>query len=714
MRSPQPFALIRTEDQWRRTSFENTALIGEVVQLAWTEAEPVDTLDGPPPDPAGLAFDEHCRLYHSVPEEGRVERLLWAAEQPPAPVDVIESEAEQNFGDFTPAGGPARALRCPSALSVDKNTRLYVADPRAREITIFDLWSKRLVRRVRLKSRPLDLGMQGRWVIALTDDPPGLLKLDARAGPFPSDQPQVLTRPSRLAVSPAGELFILDGEMILAQGRLPLQVPRATDIEFQSGEILVVARLPLEDFRRFRVSDSAVEELPVLQARAYDGRGIVRTPDGRIGYWTARGFRHAVAGRVRYAALGRVTSFRLDSGEFHSVWGRVFLDACIPKGTRVRAYCVATDDPPQEATLPRTPPANITTMEVIRPDLSPPMPPLSLVPDENGVAQTLHRKETGREIPWVTVQPEDTFATYEAPVIADAGRYLWVTLELSGNTVFTPQVRSLRAEKLSHDLLRRIPKVFSREEIAGAFLRRFLATFAGTMSELDGRSNERHALLDPRSAPQELLPWLAAFVGMVLDERWPEQARRTLIEEAIWLFRFRGTIPGLRRFLEIYLGRPPIFVEQFRVRGLGGAILGGDGSPQTSSVLGAGFRVGGAVGVTATQQLGVSVDDAFDTHAHRFAVVIPVRLSTEQHDVVKHILDVHRPAHTVVSICTVGAGIRVGRGLHVELSSVIGPTGGFRSLQLDQSLLGTGAILGRAEAGTKPGASRLSRDTRVG
>jgi len=713
MRSPEPFAMIRTEDQWRRASFDNAALIGEVAQLAWADAATIDSA-GEPPAPAGLAFDQHCRLYHSIPENGRVERFLWAADHPPAPVDLIESETEQDLGDFNPAGGPTRLLSYPSALAVDDNARLYIADPRTREITIFDLWSRRFLRRVRIKARPVDLAILGRWVIVLTKDPPGLLRIDARTGPFPLDPPQALTQPSRLAVSPAHEIFILDADRILAKGRLPLDAPRATDIAFQSDSILVVARLPLEDFRRFRVSAAAVEELPSLKARGYDGRGIVCTPDGRIGYWTARGFRHAVAGRVRYAPRGRVTSFRLDSGEFHSVWGRLFLDACIPKGTRVRLHCAATDELPIEPTLARTPPANAATMEVIRPDLSPPMPPLSLVPGACGVTLALHRKETGREIPWAAAQPDELFNTYEAPVVAGPGRYLWVTLELSGNMLFTPQVRALRVEKRSHDLLRRIPKVFSRDEIAADFLRRFLAMFAGTMGELDGLSSERHALLDPRGTPREMLPWLAAFVGLVLDDRWPEHARRSLIEEAVWLFRFRGTLPGLRRFLELYLGRPPILIEQFRIRGLGCAILGGDGGLQSSSVLGAGFRVGGAVGATGSQHLDGSVDDAFETHAHRFAVIIPVTLGEEQQDVVRHILEVHRPAHTVVSVCTVGAGMRVGRGLLVELSSIVGPTGGFRSMQLDQSLLGKGVVLGRAEAGTLPGASRLGKDTRVG
>lgn len=713
MRSPEPFALIRTEDQWRRASFDNAALIGEVAQLAWADDAAMDAA-GEPSAPAGLAFDEHCRLYHSIPEEGRVERLLWAADHPPAPVDLIERETEQDYGDFNPAAGPAPLLSKPTALAVDGNARLFIADPESREVAILDLWSKRLLRRVRFKARPVDMAALGRWVVVLTSDPPGLVRIDARTGPFALDLPQPLAAPSRLAVSASRELFVLDGQRILAQGRLPLETPRATDIEFQTDTILVVARSPHEDFRRFRISPAAVEELPPLKARGYDGRGIVRTPDGRIGYWTARGFRHAVAGRVRYAPRGRVTGFRLDSGEFHSVWGRLFLDACIPKGTRVRVHCVATDEPPAEPSLARTPPANAATMEVIRPDLSPPMPPLSLVPGPDGVTLPLHRKETGREIPWAAARPGDLFNTYEAPVLASPGRYLWVTLELSGNTLFTPQIRSLRVEKRSHDLLRRIPKVFSREEAAAGFMRRFLAMFAGTMGELDGRSNERHALLDPRGAPPDLLPWLAAFTGLVLDDRWPEHARRSLIEESVWLFRFRGTLPGLRRFLELYLGRPPVIVEQYRVRGLGGAILGGDGGLQVSSVLGAGFRVGGAVGVTETQQLGGSVEDAFETHAHRFAVIIPVALDEEQRDVVRHILEVHRPAHTLVNVCTVGAGMRVGRGLLVELSSIIGPTGGFRSMQLDQSLLGKGAVLGRAEAGTQPGASRLGRDSRVG
>jgi hypothetical protein len=82
--------------------------------------------------------------------------------------------------------------------------------------------------------------------------------------------------------------------------------------------------------------------------------------------------------------------------------------------------------------------------------------------------------------------------------------------------------------------------------------------------------------------------------------------------------------------------------------------------------------------------------------------------------VVRHILDVHRPAHTAFDICTVGAGMRVGRGLHLGLSSVIGKTGAFTTLQVGATRLGRDAVVGRPDAGTVLGSSRLGGDSRVG
>jgi phage tail-like protein len=755
MPAPRPFGLIRTNDQWLRSSHEETALEGEIVQLHWRDEKAESAEDEPksPERGAGLAFDGYCRLYHSAPVEGRVERWLWAAKDPlqlaggqaspvDLPVDLFGGGPEGPGGDFETTSEKTAALRMPRGLAVDENQRLFIAESGAKRILIYDLWSRRLLRSAQLGATPVDLATDGRTVYALLASPPGLVKLDARTGPQSLEWPSEIADPSRIAISSEGELFILEragsaSSRVVRFGNpsWAIEVKFATDIEFQTGgagpahacegagAVLVVARRPGEDFLRFCVGDSKPSVLPPLKARGYDGLGIALTPDGRIIFWTSAGPRHAVAARLRYLPSGRVITYRLDSGEFHTVWGRIFLDACIPKGTAVTVRCITADEPPEDAEIPRLRPAN-TQADPPHPELSPPMPPQSLADQLKGLpAQLLHRRETGREAPWVRLAEDDRFETYETPALAAPGRYLWVCLELSGNTRATPRIRALRVEYPSHDYLRRIPQTFSRDEQVASFLRRYLAIFEGALGELEAEADARRALLDPRSAPAEILPWLAGFLGLTFDElmsRAPrpdgstEDVRRKLIAEAMWLFRFRGTVAGLRRFLEIYLGSAPILIEKFRLRGLGGAMLGEGGGFSSNSVLGAGFRIGAAIGQTETQTLAGNVEDGFETYAHRFAVIIPTSLTLEQSEVVARILDLHRPAHTLVEVCALESGMRVGQGLRVALTSIIGRSGGFDQWRLGDSPLGRGAILGVRAPGASIGGTRLGQNSRVG
>ena len=746
MPAPRPFALVSTHDQWLRAAHTNTALEGEVVQLFWTDETANDGAGDPfTQEGAGLAFDQYCRLYHSVRKEGRVERMLWSLHDPltpaaaqRAPVDLFATETDGQFGDFVLHGPSPSQLLAPAGLAVDEDNRLFVAESGAKRILIYDLQSNRLLRRVQLAAQVTDLVAHGRTVYGLSVQPPGLIKLTARTDPQLLNLPAAITDPTRLAISPAGELFLLavDETMIGRVVRYPdgseiVRVQFATDIEIQTPNpgvadpscmSLVVARRPADDFLRFCIAGNDVAELPPLKARGYDGLGIVNTPDGRIGFWTKAGLRHAVAARLRYLSTGSVTTFQLDSNEFHTFWGRLFLDACIPKNTSIVVRCITSDETPGklEPKLERKPAGNVKDpkFEV------PPMPSQALATQlVQKTGQLVHRRETGRELPWVRFDETDHFETYEAPIIAEPGRYLWVQIELNGNTRSTPRVKALRAEYPTHDYLRRIPQTFSRDEQVAGFLRRYLATFEGMLGEFEARADARATLLDPRSAPAEILPWLASFLGLVFDERMAraprpngktEDVRRALIAEAALLFRFRGTVAGLRRFIELYLGVAPILIEKFRLRGLGAAILGDPSGLTSSSVLGAGFRVGGAIGEAEEQTLSKSNEDAFATHAHRFAVINRAALTTEQLEVVNWILELHRPAHTLVQVCTIDAGMRVGRGLHVALTSMIGRGDGFTPWQLGSYPLGRGAILGKPEAGTTIGGSQLGRDSRVG
>jgi phage tail-like protein len=260
-----------------------------------------------------------------------------------------------------------------------------------------------------------------------------------------------------------------------------------------------------------------------------------------------------------------------------------------------------------------------------------------------------------------------------------------------------------------------LPKTFSRDERVASFLLRYLSLFDGALVDLEGRADARDVLLDPYATPEEMLPWLASFLGLALDERWPTAARRKLIDEVPLLWRERGTVAGLSRFLELYLGRAPVIVEHYRLRGLGGALLTDEQSSLfAGTVVGSNLRVGGAVGSSSAQPLSGDAASSFETHAHRFTVLVPGILDADGMDVVRDVLEAQRPAHTVVEICTAASGMRVGIGLHVGLLAAIGRSGGFRTLQLGASRVGRDGIVGRPVPGATLGNDSLGNGMRVG
>ena len=145
--------------------------------------------------------------------------------------------------------------------------------------------------------------------------------------------------------------------------------------------------------------------------------------------------------------------------------------------------------------------------------------------------------------------------------------------------------------------------------------------------------------------------------------------------QAYDLFRIRGTQACLERILRLYLPVPVAIVESWRLRGLAGAVLGAPartapapavGGPGAAGALGR-FTVGGVR----------PGEDGYTVTAHRFTVLVCGDLDDEQRDVVHELLETHKPAHTMAEICELGPGMRVGRHLHVGLSSVVGPVTGW-------------------------------------
>jgi len=677
-------------DQWSRCAHTGTAALpGGGVELDWVD----DDVDSCTPDPpgvaaAGLAFDRWCLAYRSDPCRGLVEAL--AVGKPP--------------GDACPG-----AWQQPRGLAVDNRQRLYVAETRERHVTVVDIWARRRIGRVRSGGRPIDLVADCGRALVLTRRPDALVWLDGRRRPrlcaaLVRPGCHAGLRPTRVTRGPL-VLWTGRGHGVVAHadGSVELDVDGATDLELTPSGILVVARGPGRPFRRFVREHAGWRELEPVGAPGYDGGAVTVSPAGRIVYTTATGYRSTTGSAAEHVTSGRVVSYRLDSGVYRTRWGRMFLDACIPAGTAVRARFLTTDLDDVPDPVPAAAPGRATARPP-HPEDTPPLPSLSLL-EADQTTWPLFRRPNGREQPWRQIASGDPLETYEVPVHAAPGRYLWVVLELRGTARVTPRVGALRVERPGHPLLDSLPRAWSRDDGDAEFVQRYLAPADGLLHELDTKEAQRALLLDPRATPQEALPWLASFAGLVLDGRWPERARRTLIAEAYTLFSRRGTKTALLRMLAIYLGRVPMIVEAWQLRGLGGTILGfrtgGTPAPAVAGGSGTGslgrFTIGGQAPGT----------DAYQAAAHRFTVLVPGTLTAEQRDVVTGLLERHRPAHTTYDLCELGSGMRVGERLRVALTSFVGPGTGWAPAVAGYTRLGDDGVVGVASGSATVGSARV-------
>jgi phage tail-like protein len=105
--------------------------------------------------------------------------------------------------------------------------------------------------------------------------------------------------------------------------------------------------------------------------------------------------------------------------------------------------------------------------------------------------------------------------------------------------------------------LQYLPPLYTDDE----FLGRFLLIFEDMLGTIQSNITHFDLYLDPATSPAPFLPWLNAWMGDLVEERWTEKTRRALLKEASWLYQARGTRAGLARFLQICTGCEPEIIE---------------------------------------------------------------------------------------------------------------------------------------------------------
>ncbi|HEV3458009.1 MAG TPA: phage tail protein I [Thermoanaerobaculia bacterium] len=300
--------------------------------------------------------------------------------------------------------------------------------------------------------------------------------------------------------------------------------------------------------------------------------------------------------------------------------------------------------------------------------------------------------------------------------------HLWIGAHLAGEGRQTPAVTQIRVDYDPETWSRYLPAIYRRQAQDPELLERFLALYQSLFTDLDAQIDGLPRLFDPAAAPAAWLPWLAGWLGIELDETWPEEKKRRAVAGAWAAAAKRGTPAGLREAVLFSAGVDVRIVEPV----LGGTwwTLPHDGeSPAAGGRLGfdtvlAPAELDGAVvGTTAVLDGSyLAGEDGLGSHlyetvAHQFCVQVyerqvasPARLAA-----VRAAIEREKPAHTAWHLCVIAPRLRVGFQSRVGVDTVVAGPSPARRLGR-----GPGLVLGGEPPGRVGESSRVGTGTRLG
>lgn len=156
--------------------------------------------------------------------------------------------------------------------------------------------------------------------------------------------------------------------------------------------------------------------------------------------------------------------------------------------------------------------------------------------------------------PPVTARPAPPPPIPPAPSKPAAGQGLQQAAgtRIPSNLSRSKRIRVLTRSSVTQSrLLAMLPPIFQRPEHGSDQLENFLLGFEDILDPLEALIANFDYYLDPRLTSDAMLPWLASWLGLVLDERLDLDQQRTLAHEAATLYRMRGTPTSLARYLTI-------------------------------------------------------------------------------------------------------------------------------------------------------------------
>ncbi|NNE64857.1 MAG: hypothetical protein HKN34_12290, partial [Gammaproteobacteria bacterium] len=282
-------------------------------------------------------------------------------------------------------------------------------------------------------------------------------------------------------------------------------------------------------------------------------------------------------------------------------------------------------------------------------------------------------------------------------------------VELSGQGRDTPEIFSIRAYGTRFSYIDEyLPQLYREstyepeaDELGAAtaadFYSRFVTNFEGVLTNIEDRIAQAHLLTDPGKVPGASLSWLGSWIGYEVNQSLPEAVQRQFLQSAPELYRWHGSLRGLKLALEIATegavsGGEIVVLEDFRLRRTFASIIGADlddeDDPLTAGVsisgnsfIGDSLFIGDEnnkeflalfsadLAVDTSEQN--AIDLLFERLAHRITILVHEEVEPQDIGLIKRITAQETPAHVEYRVLSASNRFLVGMAALVGVDSYL-------------------------------------------
>lgn len=140
-----------------------------------------------------------------------------------------------------------------------------------------------------------------------------------------------------------------------------------------------------------------------------------------------------------------------------------------------------------------------------------------------------------------------------------SGRYMWMYISINCDSDMELIIKNIRIYQEGDNFINIFPEIYRERN---SFFHRYLSVFSGMYYELQEKTEEFERNINVDTAPMEMLPILASWMGLdIHGDYMDEAAMRTIVREAYELNKKKGTKAALERVVSIVLGEKAIIKE---------------------------------------------------------------------------------------------------------------------------------------------------------